>query len=109
MELKSEPSVSPWNKGQGKWEARCRGKFLGYHAMEEAAARAYDNYVTDGIDPVKRREGTSSQFKGVCWNMSLGKWKVSCMGKYLGCHVTEEAAVQAYNYYVKDGVVPANR
>jgi len=31
-----------WHKGQGKWRARCQGKELGYHAMEEAAARAYN-------------------------------------------------------------------
>jgi hypothetical protein len=31
------------------------------------------SYVKDGILPVTRREGTSSQFKGVCWNKSLGE------------------------------------
>jgi len=29
-----------WNKGTGKWTAKCKETRLGYHATEEAAARA---------------------------------------------------------------------
>jgi len=91
-----------WDKSNGTWKARCMGKGLGYHATEEAAALAYDNYVKDGVDSVKRREGTSSsRFKGVSWNKSHGNWTAECKGKRLGCHATEEAAAQAYNIEVK--------
>jgi hypothetical protein len=48
--------------------ARYKGLYLGYHATELAAARAYDNYIKDGVVPAKRKEGASSQFKGVHWD-----------------------------------------
>ena len=31
-----------WHKGRGKWQVKCKGKSLGDHATEEAAARAYN-------------------------------------------------------------------
>jgi len=86
-----------WNKCLGKWRVVCKGKHLGYHATEDAAALAYDGYVKDGVDPVQRREGTASRFKGVTWDKIRRKWKVSCKGKHLGCHSAEEAAARAYN------------
>jgi hypothetical protein len=60
-----------WDKSRGKWQAKSssKGKHLGYHATEEAAAQAYDNYADDGVDPVKRR---SSQFKVVCGSTHRG-------------------------------------
>jgi len=96
-----------WSKRLGKWKATCQGTYLGYHATEEAAAQAYDNYVMDSVDPVTHREGTSSTFKGVTWDKGTGKWRAQCKGERLGYHATEEAAAQAYANYVKDGVVPA--
>jgi len=89
-----------WYKSSGQWLAQCNGKHLGYHATEEAAARAYSKYITDGVDPVQRRDGTSqfsSQFKGVRWQKSTKKWVAVCKSKYLGSHATEEAAARAYN------------
>ena len=31
-----------WHVSSGKWRAKCKEKYLGYHATEEAAARAYN-------------------------------------------------------------------
>jgi hypothetical protein len=95
-------SVSPlfkgvcWGKRSGKWRAVFKGRSLGDHATEEAAARAYDNYVKDGVGPVSHPEGTSD-IKGVSWNKAFGKWTAQYKGKHLGRHATEEAAAQAYN------------
>ena len=87
-----------WAKANGKWRAECKGKSLGYHATEEAAARAYNTYVKDGVVLVPPRDpACSSQFKGVRWDKGRGKWRVVCKGKHLGCHATEEAAARAYN------------
>jgi len=95
-----------WVTSRRKWKATCKKKHLGYHATEEAAARAYDSYVKDGVVSATRREGTSSQFKGVSWVNSLGKRRASCKGKHLGHHATEEAAAKALDNYVRDGIVP---
>ena len=58
-----------WAPGLKKWMASTmeggNKKHLGHHPTEEAAARAIDKYVADGVDPVKRRG--SSEFKGVVW------------------------------------------
>ena len=45
--------------------------------------------------------------KGVSWHKGRGMWKAQCNEKTLGCHATEEAAAQAYNDYIKAGVMPA--
>jgi len=87
-----------WDTRVGQWKAVCTGQggHLGYHATEEDAARACDNYVKGNadpreterdasacmrrhqafalapgnVDPVTRRDGgTSSQFKGVSAEM----------------------------------------
>jgi hypothetical protein len=73
------------------------GKHLGSHSKEEDAARACSKYLKDGIDPLKRREANTSQFKGVYWNKGEMKWKAQCKRKYLGLHTAEVAAAQAYN------------
>jgi hypothetical protein len=86
-----------WRQRENKWKAECKGRQLGYHATEEDAARACSKYLEDGIDPVKHREASTSQFTGVSWNKKDKKWKVRCKGKYLGMHTTEQAAAQAYN------------
>jgi len=46
---------------------------------------------------------STSEFKGVFWIKSAGKWRAEYKGTYLGYHTTEEAAAQAYDNYVKDG------
>jgi hypothetical protein len=87
-----------WHKSNNKWQAKCKGKALGLHTTEEAAARAYSKYLEDGSVPVKPREATNtSQFTGVHWDTSKNKWKAQCKGTYLGRHATEAAAAQAYN------------
>jgi len=58
-----------WDKSRHSWKAKCEGKDLGHHATEAEAARAYSNYLQDGIDLVKHRDATNtSQFAGVHWN-----------------------------------------
>ena len=98
-----------WVKNRGKWAARYKGKFLGNYVMEEAAAQACEEYAKDGGDPAKRREGTSSAFKGVSWNKCRGQWQAYCKKKRLGCYATEGAAARAYDDYITDGVVPTKR
>jgi hypothetical protein len=95
-ERTSQSKGVSWHKLSGKWTAAFKGRHLGLHATEEAAALAYTNYVKDGVDPVTRRDRTS-QFKGVNWHKHRGKWWAKCKGKSLGYHATEEAAAQAYN------------
>jgi hypothetical protein len=56
-----------WNKRSKKWRAGCNGRYLGDHATVEDAARAYNKYIKDGIDHVKHREASTSQFTGVSW------------------------------------------
>ena len=112
-----------WDRGCAKWRAQFKGKFLGLHATEEAAAQAYSNYVEngivpgtqtkvcklshllDGVDSEKHSRDSSSQFKGVRWDKFCGKWKAYCHGKSLGSHDTEEDASQAYTDYAENGVV----
>jgi hypothetical protein len=96
-----------WVKGPGKWKAMCKSKVLGYHTTEEGAAQAYENYVKDGVVPVK--PSTFSHLTGVSWVKGPGKWKAHCKGKHLGLHDTEEGAAAAYDKYVADGVVPEKR
>ena len=95
-ERTSQSKGVSWHKLSGKWTAAFKGRHLGLHATEEAAALAYTNYVKDGVDPVTRRDRTS-QFKGVNWHKHRGKWWAKCKGTSLGYHATEEAAAQAYN------------
>jgi len=84
-----------WDKSTNKWKAKCKDTYLGFHTTEEGAARVYNKYLKDGIDPVKRRAASTSQFTGVCWDRN--KWVAKCKGTRLGRHTTEEAAAQAYN------------
>jgi hypothetical protein len=86
-----------WNTREHKWKVQCKDIYLGHHTTEEAAARAYNKYLEDGIDPVKHREANTSQFKGVRWNKQTSRWRATCEGKHLGYHTTEKAAAQAYN------------
>ena len=74
-------------------------KWLGFHATEEAAARACTDYVEDGVIPVmpQARENHSSRFMGVGFEKRFGKWKATCKGSWLGYHATEVAAARAYN------------
>ena len=97
-----------FHKGSRTWYASCRGKHLGVHATEEAAAQAYNDYVENGVVPVKQRERTS-QFKGVIYRpSSAGNWRVFCKGEIVGYHATEEAAARAYHDHVAGGVDQVN-
>jgi hypothetical protein len=46
--------------------------------------------------PVEHKEGTS-EFSGVSWDTSRGRWRAECCGKTLGHHATEWAAAGTYN------------
>jgi hypothetical protein len=76
-----------WAPGLKKWAAYTmeggNKKHLGHHPTEEAAARAIDKYVEDGVDPVKRRGVRTSQSKGVSWDKGSRKWKAACKGRSL--------------------------
>ena len=95
-----------WVASSSKWQVKCKGKYLGLHTTEEAAARAYSKYLQDGVAPVVHREARASQLAGVSWVKSASKWRAACKGTYLGLHSTEEAAAHAYNKYLEDGAVP---
>jgi len=79
------------------------------YTMEEEAALAYSDYVVDGIVPANRKERGSSRFPGVGWDKANGKWIAKYQQKFLGNHATEEAAAQAYDNYVKNGVGPVKQ
>jgi len=87
-----------WSKRNAldkKWTAQSpKGKYLGYHATEEAAARAVNDYVKHGIIP---KSLCASPFTGVCWVKRNQKWQANCEKRFLGYHVVEEDAARAYN------------
>ena len=95
-----------WDKHTNKWKTQCKGKHLGLHTTEEAAARAYNKYLEDGIDTAEHRGSKTSQFAGVCWAKAQNRWEAQCKGVYLGRHATEEDAARAYNKYLEDGIDP---
>ena len=53
-----------------------------------------------------KRENTSSIYKGVCWDKSIGKWKaqiqINRRQKSLGLFTNEKEAAQAYNEKAKE-------
>ena len=65
-----------WHKPNNKWRANSKGKHLGYHATEEEAARAVDDYVEHGTVPECRT--VTSRFKGVSWLKFNNKWQATC-------------------------------
>jgi hypothetical protein len=95
-----------WNTSRSKWRAQCKGRHLGFHTTENAAARAYIKYLEDGIVPAKHREASTSQFTGVSWDKSMLKWRAECKGTRLGYHATEEDAARAVSKYLEDGIDP---
>jgi len=104
------------SRGKKKWAAKTQveGKqlYLGWHATEQAAARAIDDYFKDGVTPAAMRGGGTSQFKGVSFHKGSRTWYATTTTgrrKHLGSHATEEAAAQAYNDFVETGVVPLKR
>ena len=90
-----------WDKQHMQWKAQYKGTHLGHHATEVEAVRAYNKYLEDGIDPVKHRNASTSQFTGVNWDKNAGKWRVTCKGTYLGLHTSEKSAARSYNVEAK--------
>jgi hypothetical protein len=86
-----------WDKSRNKWKATCKTKHLGHHTTEQDAARAYSKYLKDGIDPVKHRDASTSQFKGVYWDKGRNLWRAKCKLTYMGFHAAEKDAARAYN------------
>jgi len=58
----------------------------------------------------KKRMGTSSRFRNVCFNYKNHRWQASAKLKekliYLGCFVTEEQAAIAYNDFAVENYDP---
>lgn len=44
-----------------------------------------------------KRDNATSQFKGVCWDRKLRKWRVGFRGKYVGIFNLEIEAAKAYD------------
>lgn len=57
---------------------------------------------SQNIRNMKKRDGTSSQYKGVSFNKRSGKWKSYINGKYLGLFDHEEDAAKVYNRHAQD-------
>ena len=67
-------------------------------AAPPAAAAAAAAALRSLASPTCARVGArASQFKGVTWVNSRGKWKATCKHVYLGYYATDEAAARAYN------------
>ena len=75
---------------------------------EEEEAEEEDNVRGEAGSGKVPREASSSQFKGVRWHKSSGKWnaRYGAERKHLGNYDTEEAAAQAYADYVGHSAVP---
>ena len=95
-----------WQKRTNTWQAEYKGKYLGYHTTEDAAARAYSKYLEDGSLP--EPADCTSQFRGVSWSKSQNKWTAECNGTHLGRHATEEEAARARSKYLEDHIDPVN-
>jgi hypothetical protein len=97
-----------WYTIGNKWKAYCRGKHLGYHTTQEAAARACSKYLKDGVAPEPAGPGPagSSRFKGVSWYKRSNKWRAVCKGTDIGYYATEEDAARACSKYLEDGIDP---
>ena len=54
------------------------------------------------LQNTRKRAGTTSRFKGVCWNKKKQAWvafiKHEGKKKYLGCFSSEEVAARAYDF-----------
>ena len=45
----------------------------------------------------RKRKGTTSRFKGVCWDTERNTWRAGCNGKYLGRFQNEVKAAKVYD------------
>ena len=96
------------DKRTNRWQVMCKGKYLGYHTTEEAAARAYSMYHENGIDHVEHRDSSTSQFTGVSWHKERNQWRAQCKGMHLSLHTTERVAALAYNVEAERRGLPLN-
>jgi hypothetical protein len=80
---------------------------MGYHATEQEAVRAVDDYAERRIVPESKTG--SSQYNGVTGNKSKSRWQAQSNGIHLGCHMTEEEAAVAVDDYAKHGTVPESK
>ncbi|KAG1661752.1 hypothetical protein FOA52_004811 [Chlamydomonas sp. UWO 241] len=117
-----------WFKDRSLWTVtmkdpqRKRPRFIGSFASEEDAARAYDFAAVQALGPgakrnypgevvseppvaagEKRKQRSSSQFMGVCWNKITSAWIVTQSDpetkrtQSFGNHASEEDAARAYD------------
>jgi hypothetical protein len=119
-----------WSKGSKKWQAQIKFDLkqthLGYYLEEDAAARAFDNFVvTRKLDRrlnfpdaksaaghTTTKVGKTSNYNGVCWDKWGRKWRAGIWhagkSKYLGNFVMEVDAARAYDRFAQTINKPLN-
>jgi len=102
-----------WSKDNSKWKSTInvnnKNISLGYFTSEEEASEYYQNAlkaIENNEEIVIKRQITTSNYKGVCWDKKLKKWRseisINKERKYIGCFKTEIEAHNAYQNKLKE-------
>jgi hypothetical protein len=103
-----------WETRANKWTAKRmvqrKNVHIGFFAIEEDAARAYQDYIKHGT--LLARKVLCSAFRGVSWNRENKAWRAQLRknGKntFLGNFQTQQEAALAYNAAVTRLGCPAS-